>query len=101
MTECSKVVQEIDYKFFPDYESAVKGINYSFAIVEVNGTVPPSNVIKTVLIDSKKILPLGDMALTGVNNLGSARFQLVKIQYNVPVKPYGITEDVYIFESLV
>jgi len=102
MTECSKVVQEIEYKFYSSYDSAQLGVDFALAIVEVSGTVPPSSVVKTVLKNKYEILPVGHaMALTGVENLASARFQLVKVKYNIPVKPYEHTEEVYIFESLI
>jgi len=100
MTMSSKVVQEIDYKFYSSYDEAVKD-NFTFLTVEVDGVIPPQQVIKTIIIDKDKIKSIGpDMASVGVDNLRSARFQLVKIKRFIPMD-IDFYEDVYIFESYI
>lgn len=98
-----KEVKEMEFKFYANYDSAVLGIDSSLSIVEVEGSVPPTQVVKTVLKDKYNIFPVGPaMAIIdSVENLASARFQLVKIKYDIPVRPYNLIEDVYIFESYI
>lgn len=98
----TKEVKEIEFKFYANYDSAKLGVDFSLAIVEVEGTVPSTSVVKTVIKDKYAVLPVGvSMAMIGADNLASARFQLVKIKYDIPTKPYTMVEDVYIFESFI
>lgn len=101
MTICSKVSQEIEMKFYANYDLALID-DGTYLIVELNGTTPPTSVIKTVIKDRYSLEHLGpSMSLIGADNLASARFQLIAVPRNIPVKPYSMPEEVYVFEAYI
>jgi hypothetical protein len=101
MTICSKEVVEKEMKFYASYELAQLD-DGTYLTVEVEGSVPPTSVVKTVVKDKFILEPIGHlMASVGTDNLASARFQLVSISRNIPVPPYSAREEVYIFETFI
>lgn len=88
-------------KFYASYELALLD-DGTYLIVDVEGSVPPTSVVKTVVKDKYILEPIGHlMASVGQDNLASARFQLVKVPRNIPVAPYSMLEEVYIFETFI
>ena len=101
MTECAKKVIEVEMKFYGNYDLALID-DGTYLIVEVEGSVPPTSIVKTVVKDKYILEPIGPMmASVGQENLASARFQLVSVPRNIPVKPYSVLEEVYIFETFI
>jgi hypothetical protein len=101
MTKCSKEVVEREMKFYANWDLALID-DGTYLVVEIEGSVPPTSVIKTVVKDKYILEPIGHlMASVGQDNLASARFQLARVPRNIPVPPYEVLEEVYIFETFI
>jgi hypothetical protein len=58
MTKCSKTVTEIEFKFYSAYEDALAGNeNYFLEVVEVEGSVPPSQITSKKMKGSFQLRP--------------------------------------------
>lgn len=98
----AKEVIDTEVKLYCNYEAAVLDLDPELITIEVEGGLYPHSVTRTVIKDRYSLTNIGpSMSIVGADNLGTARFQLTKIERSIPVKPYTFLEDVYIFESFL